>query len=130
MNAILSHSQMLVGKPPYAEPDPVIGRKQAFERQFQHSLQQVANAIVVHWNLRDEKRKEPFRYHYSPGAYKYKDAWLQPYLEELIGPKADAVKHIQEAFQAAFPDYKIVVEELKSSSLPAWNFRVDIHYDL
>lgn len=127
--SILSKDQLLAaprGAGPFFPPaDPEMERKAAYQAQFEKSLGSVANSIVVYSQHPNKDGKiDLYRYHFSPGAYQYKGEWLKPYLEQLIGPKAEAVDIIQRAFERAFPGFKrISIVEIKDYD---WNYSVEI----
>lgn len=126
--SILSREQLLSaprsGAPFFPPADPEVERKAAYQAQFEKSLRGVANSLVVYLQHSKEGKIDLYRYHFSPGAYQYKGEWLKPYLEQLIGPRAEAVAIIQRAFENAFPGFKSIrVIEIKEYD---WNYTVEI----
>ena len=124
MDPILSRDQLISSKLPlYPPPDVEEERRIAFKAQLNQSLKSIANGMSVYWHYRKENDKSiQYKYHFSPGAYKYKEEWLKPHLGSLIGPKDKAVQIIQEWLNAAFPGFK----SIRVVERADWDYSIDV----
>ena len=127
--AFLSRERMLaLSKPlPFPSADPKAEIKEAFDKQFESSLKSIANGISVYWmHRKGEEKSIVYRYHLSPCSYvlqkPFAPVWLKQYLEELIGPKAEAPSIIKQKLLEAFPGFKSINVVDRGD----WDYSIDI----
>lgn len=93
----------------------------AYNEQFKQTLKHIANGLWVYWKCRKPNEKTVlYQYHFSPCAYKYKDEWMKPYLEKLLGSKEEALERYKEQFERAFPGFRLV----SIKQLDDWDYTV------
>lgn len=101
-------------------PEPKLVAR-AYNEQYGKDLRHIANGLWTYW-----KHKKPhetsvtYVYHFSPCAYKYKDEWMKPYLEKLLGTKEEALERYKYQFEEAFRGFRLVgIKELGD-----WDYNV------